>query len=167
MLKGSDWLKKLRQEIATHPMASSLNKLADVAEVARQRIEDDRIPTALIHGDLRPHNVHRDAGQWWLIDWSMSRRAPLLIDLWPNPTEALKNAAFSSWLRGNSNFDAVPRRLRAPVQMYADWQARWFAMKMDSDSLRFHVIATLLHRLRHNHGSKSPLAINTFKATSV
>jgi hypothetical protein len=167
VLSGCVWLDRFQAELAGHAMATRLQKLADLAEAARQCAGDDRLAFTLIHGDLQPSNVHRYAGQWWLIDWSMSRRAPLMIDLWANPANALASKSFVSWLRGNSTLNAVPHRVRAPLDMYAQWQAQWLGIKLDGDSLRFQALATLLHRLCRNHWSKSRLSIETFKALSI
>jgi hypothetical protein len=167
MLAGSVWLEKVRAELPGHPLAVALHKLADVVDTARQRSREDRIPVALVHGDLRPHNVHRHAGQWWLIDWSMSRRAPLMIDLWPNPSKSLKSEIFGAWLRGQTILDALPLRLRAPLALYAEWQASWLGIKVDPDALRFHVLATLLHRLSYKHWPERSLSNLTFTALGI
>jgi hypothetical protein len=164
---GSAWLDRVRAELPGHPLAAALRKLADRVDAAGQRASENRIPVALVHGDLRPHNVHRHAGQWWLIDWSMSRRAPLLVDLWPNPSKSLVNEIFGVWLRGHTGLEAVPRRLRGPLDMYADWQASWLGIKLDSDALRFQALATLLHRLSHKHWTQRTLTNLTFRALEI
>lgn len=167
-LTGRAWLDGLRVEIAGHPNSTRLQKLADLVEAARRDAADDRIPFAVVHGDLRPHNVHRHAGQWWLIDWSMSRRAPLMIDLWPNPSNALASEVFGAWLRGHTPMNAVPRRLRAPLDMYAEWQASWRGIKLDAAAMRFQALASLLHRLSRDHWSgRSPLSLLTFTALGI
>jgi hypothetical protein len=167
VLSGRVWLDRFRAELAGNSMTARLQRLADLAEAARQAAGDDRIPFALIHGDLKPNNVHRHAGKWWLIDWSMSRRAPIMVDLWPNPSKSLANEIFDAWLRGHTTLNAVPRRARAPLDMYAEWQAQWLGIKLDGDSLRFQALAMLLHRLSRNHWSKSPLSIETFRALGI
>jgi hypothetical protein len=167
MLNGSVWLEKVRAELPGHPLAVPLQKFADLVDTARQRAREDRIPVALVHGDLRPHNVHRYAGQWWLIDWSMSRRAPLMIDLWPNPSNSLASEIFGVWLRGHTGFEAVPRCLRAPLDMYAEWQASWLGIKVDPEALRFHALATLLHRLSYKHWPERTLTNLTFRVLGI
>jgi hypothetical protein len=167
VLSGRAWLDRFRSELASQALTARLQKLADLAEAACQAARDDRIPLALIHGDLKPNNVHRHAGKWWLIDWSMSRRAPLMIDLWPNPSNALKNQIFGAWLQGYASINTVPRDLRAPLDMYAEWQAPWLGIKLDGDALRFQALATLLHRLSRNRSSKSRLSIGTFRAVGI
>jgi hypothetical protein len=167
MLAGSAWLEKVRAELFGHPLAVVLQKLADVADTARQLSREDRIPVAVVHGDLRPHNVHRHAGQWWLIDWSMSRRAPLMIDLWPNPSNSLASEIFGVWLRGHTTIDALPLSLRAPLRMYAEWQASWLGIEVDPNALRFHVLATLLHRLSYKHWPERRLSNLTLRAIGL
>jgi hypothetical protein len=167
MLSGAAWLDSVRMELPGHPLEAALQKLADFVDSARQGARDNRIPVALVHGDLRPHNVHRHAGQWWLIDWSMSRRAPVLIDLWPNPSKSLGNDIFGAWLRGHTGLEGVPRRLRAPLDLYAEWQASWLGIKLDTDALRFQALAALLHRLSHKHWPQRTLTNLTFRAVGI
>jgi hypothetical protein len=167
MSAGGVWLEKVRAELSGHPLSAPLQKLADCVDAALSRARENRIPVALVHGDLRPHNVHRHAGQWWLIDWSMSRRAPIMIDLWPNPSKSLKNEIFGAWLRGHMGLEVVPRRLRTPLNQYAEWQLSWLGIKLDADSLRFHALATLLHRLSHKHWPQRTLANLTFSTIGI
>ena len=168
VLTGSEWLDRVRGQVAEHPMSARLRKLADLVEAARRGAGDDRIPFAVVHGDLRPHNVHRHAGKWWLIDWSMSRRAPLMVDLWTRPLNALASEIFGAWLRGHTRINVLPQTLRAPLDMYAEWQASWLGIKLDADALRFQALATLLHRLSRNRVSgRSPLSIVTFRAVGI
>jgi hypothetical protein len=167
MLAGTVWVDRVRAELSGHPLSSPLQQLVGLVDAARQRAKENKIPFALVHGDLRPHNVHKHAGQWWLIDWSMSRRAPILIDLWPNPSKSLVNEIFGVWLRGHTGLEAVPRRLRAPLDMYAEWQASWLGIKLDADALRFQALATLLHRLSHKPWPQRTLANLTFRALEI
>jgi hypothetical protein len=167
MLTGGVWLDKVRAELTSRPLSRPLEKLADLVDDARERAWEDRIPVTLVHGDLRPHNVHTHSGQWWLIDWSMSRRAPVLVDLWPNPSMALASEIFGAWLRGKRSLDAVPRRLRAPLKLYADWQASWMGIKLDAKALRFQALATLLHRLSYKPWPQRTLSKVTFKALGI
>jgi Phosphotransferase enzyme family len=167
VLTGCAWLARFRAETAGHAMSAPLQKLADLAETAQQSATDAQIASALVHGDLRPHNVHRHGGQWWLIDWSMSRRAPLLVDLWPRPSKALASPSFSAWLRGESKLNSMSRRLRGPLDLYAAWQVSWLGIKLDSDALRFHVLATLLHRLSYRQWPERSLGHLTFRALGI
>jgi hypothetical protein len=167
MLAGSVWLDRVRAELSGHPLSTPLQKLADCVDAALSRARENRIPVALVHGDLRPHNVHRYAGQWWLIDWSMSRRAPLMIDLWPNPSNSLAREIFGTWLRGQATLDALPRSLREPLEMYAAWLVSWPGIKVDPDTLRFHALATLLHRLSYRHWPERSLSHLAFRAVGI
>ena len=167
VLAGSVWLENVRAELSGHPLSGPLQKLADCVDAALSRARENRIPITLVHGDLRPHNVHRHAGQWWLIDWSMSRRAPIMIDLWPNPSKSLKNEIFGAWLRGHTVLEVVPGRLRMPLNQYAEWQLSWLGIKLDADSLRFQALATLLHRLSHKHWPQRTLANLTFSTMGI
>jgi hypothetical protein len=166
VLTGDVWLERARADLPAHPLAAPLQKLAESVDAARQRASESRIPFALVHGDLRPHNVHRYAGQWWLIDWSMSRRAPVMIDLWPNPLKAFLTAGFSSWLRGQGTQDSLTCGVRE-LDLYTKWLRSWLGITLDADSLRFHVLATLLHRLSYSKWPERKLTSSTLKAVLI
>jgi hypothetical protein len=167
MLTGRVWLDRVRAEIVGHPLSVALQKLADCVDAALSRARESRIPVTLVHGDLRPHNVHRHAGQWWLIDWSMSRRAPILVDLWPNPSKSLANEIFGAWLRGHTGLEVLSRCLRAPLDLYTEWQASWLGIRLDADALRFQALATLLHRLSYKNWPERNLTNLTFRALDI
>jgi hypothetical protein len=168
VLSGREWLDRLRAQTADHPMSAPLQDFLRLVEDAREGAGDDRVPFAVVHGDLVSPNVHRYDGRWWLIDWSYSRRLPVTVDLWRGLWRFLAGEAFGAWLRGHASLSALPRGARAHLEMYAGWLDAWMGIRPDACALRFEVLATLLHRLTRNRWSgQTPLSIETFRVLGI
>lgn len=135
-----------------HPLASILDRLAELAGTARPSHGEQKYLRVFLHGDLRPKHIHRDGKQWWLIDWGMAERGDIVWEFLPwqrRQAQASKQSisTFWAWMRGDVEFAQLPKGLRRTLELFLKWQSQWQDLHVTTDGLRYHLLCSLLEEI--------------------
>jgi hypothetical protein len=142
-----DRLAKLEARLVERKAPEALFSILRMAKQARAESACRHVTTAMIHNDLNAGHIHRHGRDWWILDWGGAIRSIVSTELTngyiARPVNTPERRAFWNWIGGRLSREQLPRGLRADIELYQDWYARWRKRQLDDQALRCEVLLVI------------------------